>query len=286
MSWDPLVHGTLIFGALLPFFITLCLAWTGRPLVGAFCAVGVSVLALYGLPAWPLSSDGYPAAGLIVLLAVLGAGQLTRSGTLGFALLMFAGFAALAWVSYPAWLSAQGGSLRQFGVTLMIGGSALAYPALVRACLGGRPVPRLWPSVLLPCAVGLSILLTLGGALRFGQAAGALASSIGGVCLVLWLRPGLSATISSANLLAVFWGGALILFAWGGWYYAEIAKLPTLLVLLGFPTALLVRRLPLPRRTRLQDLFWDAVGGSLVAVPALGWVIWEYVTALLASEGY
>ena len=101
-------------------------------------------------------------------------------------------FGWLAWSIYPAWLTEDGTLAGKVLVCAGIAASMSAIAGLAEvACRerqGSVEHSRRFPlalAALIPPMIALAILLQIGGAARLGQAAGALATALGTVCLVV-----------------------------------------------------------------------------------------------------
>jgi|GEM_PF-5968204 len=287
MSWDPILHGTIFFGALLPLTISLGMGLLGRPLAGVILAVASTSFILFGMPSPPWTSDDYAVVWIGALIAIsLVTSRFDQRGRWWDFLVGTVVFSVLAWVFYPAWLASDGGLLKKLMLSVLVGASVPAFRlACSGLCGGAGPLHPVLPSALLPAAVGTSVLLVLGGSIQFGQAAGAVASGLGGLCLAMLIRP---QGVSSAAItrIAGFCGGFLLVLAWGGWLFAEIEPLSAVLVLASPAPALFAGKVDPSAGRVFWRLFRDSAFAGLLAAPVLIWVGWHYLQALSASEGY
>jgi len=282
-NWDDLIHGTLVFGAALPFVVALAagrLAPSRLWLAAALALVG-PFLWLFGLPSPPLTSDDavVSALGVALISVAIGALVSPRAGAVAAAGLVLWG--ALAWFLYPAWLASEGGLVRRLLVAGSMAVSISAFGLVLGRSAAGKA--RLSPAAFLPLAVALAVLLATGGASQFAQCSGAVASTMAALCVVAFWR-GNADGISPA---AVLWGMLLAFLAWAGWLFAEIRPGAAALLFLSPLASLVARRLPLPRARPIQSMLWDGGVALLAVAPVLVRVLLEYASGSAGdSEGY
>jgi hypothetical protein len=276
-DWDDLVHGTAVFGAALPFGLVFLIGWRmeRRLWLSVFAALAVSFLWIFGWPSWPLKgSDDIVMAGLIAATSLVALGTVWSGSIFLTTVLRTIVWTGLCWLIFPAWLADEGGIARRL---LIVGGFGLSISgwAALSEYFGGEKMGevdgvRLTPAACIPPTIALSVLLQFGGATRFAQSSEALASALGGVCLLLILRR------SSIGLrhVAALWGMMSALIAWAGWLFAEIQVGLALALPLGPLAALAVRRIPLPRGNAFLEQLWDGLAAAVVAGIVIGvsWV--------------
>jgi len=269
-DWDPLVHGTAVFGAAVPFAVAALLARLipGRAALVVLIAVAVSFLWLFGIPALPPeSSDDAVVSAWLVAAVVACARRWWLRALLGVAL-----WFALAWWLYPAWLAMDGGAARK---VLVAGG--LALTVVVAGLLAERihiraaaPVSAL---AFVPVGVGLAVLLQLGGSTQFAQSGGALAAALAGWAVVAWWRD----DETDSGSLPAAWLGLVVFLGWCGWLFAEIRYGLAALLLLGPPAALLRRMLPSRGWKRWQVHGFDFLVASLVVGSVVAIAVVDYL---------
>jgi hypothetical protein len=278
-NWDDLVHGTLVFAAAVPFAVALALGLRFPRCLGLAAALSLAgpYLWLFGLPTAPLGSDDALVCALVVGVALAFA-PLHRpvKGLAGILL-----WGLLAWFLYPAWLASDGGLPRRLLVVSSMAGSITAFGLILDRLAADKD--GLAPASLTPLAVALAVLLVIGGAAQFAQSSGAIAASMGALCLVI-LRKGESNGLPSATALG---GMLLALLAWCGWLFAEIRPAFAALLFLSPFAALAARRIPLPRQHPVLVLLWDFLAATLAVAPVIAIALTEYLASDAGdSEGY
>src|SRR3954469_9563819 len=103
--WDDLIHGTIVFGAAVPFALALLLGWRlpGRLWIAVAGALIVSVGWIFGRPSWPLErSHDAVAVGLAAAIGLVAlettqnrSTPLHRAGWLALCAMVWAG---LGWL--------------------------------------------------------------------------------------------------------------------------------------------------------------------------------------------
>lgn len=285
-NWDDLVHGTAVFGAAVPLLIGGLLAWK-LPVrlwwLGVAAGLVGSFFWFFGFPRIPPRSSedvALTALALGVFILTLNM-RLHWPVCLAACFILFTGFALCV---YPAWLANTGALLQKLLICGALAASVTIAMGLAEAAGQGwgRNRWRAPLSVFIPPAIVLAILLTLGGAARFGQAAGALAAALGGVCLVLVLRN----PKAHPSSVAALWGILFTLFAWSGWLFAEIRYGLAATLFLAPLLGLLAHALPLPRHRGVFEQLW----GGLASAAVSGIVAWialsEYFAEMSEFEGY
>ncbi len=292
-NWDDLVHGTAVFSAAVPFLAAGLLAWkllAGLWWLAAAAALMGPYLWLFGVPEFPPgSSEDAAVMGLAAASGAIALESVLRLKWAPRLILRILLWTVLVWSLYPGWLASDGGLPRRLGVA---GGLALltaAWAALIehltqrdRAGEEARR-NRLTMAALIPPAAALAVLLQLGGAMRFGQSAGALAAALGAVTVVwLWRkREG-----DGIQRLGALWAMLFAQLAWCGWLFAEI-RYGLAALLCGAPLAgLLTRWLPLPRGTAFREALWDGLASALAAAITAGIALAAYQAAASGYEGY
>ncbi len=277
-DWDPITHGTAVFGAAVPFLAALVLAWFFPRHLGLAVAGGaaISLLWVFGIPSIPpKSSDDAVVVGWAAALL----GVLIRPWW-GRAAFGIVGWFAIGWLFYPAWLAADGGVADKVGVALALAVSVTAL-GIAASGLAGGAKPRLGTAAFVPPGVALAVLLQLGGSTRFAQSAGALTAAITAICVVMvWRR-----AVDPAGRASGFWMSLVVFLAWCGWLFAEIRYGLAVLLLAAPLVAWAGRRLPLPRGKPWQIMLWDALGSAAVALPVAAVAVADYL-ADGASDGY
>lgn len=273
-DWDDVIHGTVVFGAAVPFGVALLLGWRlpGRLWMAVAGALIVPVLWIFGWPSWPLKgSDDAVVAGLAVAIAFA---SLDLSVPLRAALRAIV-WAGLGWLLFPAWLAADGGAAKRLLTAGAMGVSIAAWGAVVEFLARGRTGEngsgfRLTPATWVPPSIALAVLLQLGGSTRFAQCSGALAAAVGGASLLVIRGRGQAGLCP----LAALWGMLSGLLGWSGWLYAGIQIGPAVALLLCPFAALAVRRIPLPRQSEFLEQLWDGLAAAVVAglVIGAGWI--------------
>lgn len=290
-NWDDLIHGTIVFGAMVPFFLALALAWKGlRP--HAWVAFGLAPVAsylwLFGLPAFPpKSSDDVSLTGLLIASAAcipLVAKKRWVSVVMALAL-----FTALAWSVYPAWLEDGGTASRKVLVAVGMGASItlVAVFAELAQRLPGTASRRCTLAAFIPPSIALSILLQLGGSARFGQAIGALSAALAALLLLQILRPKNPTENPTPDAgLAGIWGCLFLLLAWSGWLFAELRYGLAALLILAPVVCYATQWLPLPRGNRWLDVVWDGLASMIVSATIATIAISDYLEEMSEFEGY
>lgn len=290
-NWDDLLHGTIVFGALVPLAVAFALGWFQPSRLGLATALALaaSFLWFFGLPSLRFGSDdavpwALVVASLIVALDTLQPARPPLTATRIRGVLSVFLWAGLAWMLYPAWLALDGGVSRQLLVAGLVAASITGFSLVCAHFTAERPHPptlaRLTPAAFLPLAIALSILLILGGATRFAQSAGAVASTLGAICLVLLAKP------APSGIRHATWLSAMLLsfLAWAGWLFAELQPLAAALLFFSPFVALTAHCLPLPRQKPLLVMAWDGLTALLAVAPVLAVVIVEYLAT--APAGY
>lgn len=282
-NWDDLLHGTVVFGAALPFAVALAVGLLQPSRLWMAVGLGLAgpFLWCFGVPSLPFGSDD-------ALVLALGAGLILVALDVGLrpplAVKVAAGtalWALLAWLLYPAWLAAEGGTARRLLVTGALAVSVTVFgTAMGRLAKGGRPLSS---AAGLPLAVGLAVLLATGGASQFAQCAGAVAAVSGALCVVNLRNPEASDARHALTLCAML----LAVLAWSGWLFAEIRPGAAVLLFVSPFVALAARFLPLPRQRPILVPLWDGVAAAIAVAPVLIVVILEYTASGAGDyEGY
>jgi len=288
-NWDDLIHGTAVFGAAVPFCTALLLgALLPRRLwIAVVAAMVVPLLWLFGLPPMPPRiSDHALVTGLAMAAILIAMETGFRISWWRRPFLRWVAWSAVAWPLYPAWLAENGGETRHAMVSVSIGASIAAWATLMEFFTrnDGGELKRglsITPAAFLPPTIALSILLQWGGSMQFAQSAGALASAIGAVCLVLlWKSDG-----SGLRPMAAFWGMMFGLMAWSGWLFAEIQVTAVILLLAAPLVALGSNLLPLPRNKVIHVLLWDGILSGITA-GVIAWMAWKIYNGEADSMGY
>ncbi|CAN5316113.1 hypothetical protein BH23VER1_BH23VER1_27920 [soil metagenome] len=267
-DWDSVIHGTVVFGAAVPFGLAVGL---GRVFPGHYGfvlagATALSVFWLFGRPALPPASSedavvtGWLAAAL-GLVVPGGAATLVYRPVVWF---------AIAWWFFPAWLSDGGGAGRRVLVAASMAGSVTGVGLLGEWLTAGKR-PRISVLSLVPVGVVLALLLQIGGATRFAQAATALAAALAGIALLrIWRGGGDWGGLRSA---VGMWASLVTFLGWCGWLFAEISWVLSGLLLLVPVLVWAAGRLRWcrqnPRRALLADLAVAVAATSAVAAVAV-----------------
>jgi hypothetical protein len=213
--------------------------------------------------------------------------------------LRFLVFEGLLWCVFPAWLAVDRPLLHQLLICACLALS-VAVCSTAMEFLGARFRARrfaLTPVALVPPTVALAILLETGGAIRFGQAAGALAAALGGLCVVGLFRlgrperesTGLGPTAMQRGLgkVAALWGMLFVLWGASGWLFAEIRYGLAGLLLCAPLAAALVNLLSfLPRKNAFLIMLWEGLASAAVAVPVAVSAWTHYAAEMGEFEGY
>lgn len=275
-NWDDLLHGTAVFSAAVPFFIALlvgiklpCRHWW----LATASALLIPLLWLFRIPAIPLaSSEDVALAGLAAAVVTGFAFRFHRSLPHIARFILFAG---IAWLVYPAWLADDGGLVRKLSVSLSMAAFITAFAGTAE--FTSRKIS---PAAHIPPAIALAILLQLGGSLRFGQAAGAIAAALGALCILfLWKKHRVS-EIATTNGLAI---SLLALFAWSGWLFSEIRWALAATLFFAPLLSLLASKFSILSRTPIQKMIRDGIASALVAIPVAAIAIAAYLSDF---EGY
>ena len=289
-DWDDLVHGTVVFSAAIPFAIGLLIAWKLPPNVwwlGVLVAVIGPFLWLFGLPAIiPGSSED-----VALLSVVIAAIVFALSPKLKWPITIVVGvflFGWMQWCVYPAWLAENGGLAKKLLVCGSVVGSmvvlGMCAEVAVASGASGRTTEkcRCSRSALIAPTIGLAILLQLGGAARFGQATGAIATVLGTLCLYDFVK---NREVVAAMVPAL-WGLFFALLAWSGWLFADV-RYGLAAALCFAPIAGLVTHfLPLPRKSERQNQLWDGLASAVVASAIVGIAVSDYLADASEFEGY
>lgn len=283
-DWDDLKHGTVVFSAAVPFLVAIVLAWRLPDRfwwVSVVAALVGPFLWLFGVPKDPpASSEDVAVAGLaLAVVALLVSPRLTWMGRVVIWCVLFAG---LAWSVYPAWLADEGGVARKLLVCGSMTVSIAVIAALAESGSQAEGNFRVSIAVFIPPTIALAVLLQLGGAARFGQAAGALAAALGAHCVLLIVQK----SVARPAFLAALSGMFIALLAWSGWLFAELRYGLALLLLLAPVAGALVNLIPLPRGHAFLNQLWDGLASAAVsAIPA--WVaISDYFADASEFESY
>jgi hypothetical protein len=287
-NWDDIIHGTAVFSAAVPFCTALLLAWMlpQRFLWVAIAAsLAIPFVWFFGVPEiLPKDSDDAMVCGLSLAALLAGAVHLKRgrrwesAGTIASKLICWV---VLVWLLYPAWLTDGGEDWKKVLICLGIGATIGGWASLMEFFFREKEEvsARLTLAAIIPPTIALAVLLQLGGALRFGQSAGALAAALGALSLrALWKPVGVGGATTAS-----LWGMLFSWLAWSGWLYVEIHKAAALVLLAAPLLALAVRKIRLPRKNRFQVQLWDGIASALVAGVAV-WIAWAEYSA--NSGGY
>ncbi len=280
-DWDDLIHGTALFGAAIPFVVTFGLGWK-LPCRWSWAALWLGLLIpawwLFGLPKVPPdSSEDFVVSVLVAAALALASIQNHRINLA--VILMFIGI--IVWMIYPAWLAEAGGAKRKILITgsiVLTTGLAATLGAFASRQESNQGIALI---AFVPPLVGLAVLLQLGGAARFGQAAGACAACLTAVSVLRWRkRVPLSPTIPGMGC------GLFVVLAWSGWLFAEVRYGMAALLLLAPVAAWLIRFLPLPKRHPMAGAGWDLVASTVVSAPIAILAILTHLEEMKEFEGY
>lgn len=293
-NWDDLIHGTAVFGALVPFLLVLALALKAPVRIWwALVALGLVPVTywLFPLPKWPpKGSEHIVGISLIAATAILSLESLlARWAKWPLRLLLRAAvFVVIGLNIYPAWLATEEYVQHKrlicagFGVTIAIW-SVLVEVVVKR---GGARRLALTPAALLPPTIALAVLSGIGGSIQSAQVVGALAAGIAAICLMVLLRRG-AATDGQLGGVGALWGIFFLLIGWCGWLFAEIRYGLACLLLCAPLAAALLSLIPLlPRQNRFLCQLWDFVGAALVSVPVAAVAASQYAEEMAEFEGY
>ena len=270
----------MVFSAIVPFLFVLLTALKTPP--SRWWVVATSALIVPF--AWFFRDTGFPASSEDTALWGLFA---TAAGCLALrfhfivpALIRFGLIAALLWLCYPAWLAEEGGTGRKFLICF------LAADCIIGASLGAELATaksRLSFAALIPPAIGIAILLQLGGAMRFGQTTGAVAAVLAAFCvIILWKKPDFNKA-APVSAIAVSLIG---LFALSGWLFAEIRWGLAIMVFVAPLLSWIASFLPLLNKSPFQIMLRDFIASALIVIPVSVIAISAYLAESAESEGY
>jgi hypothetical protein len=292
-NWDDLVHGTAVFSVAVPALVTAALI-AKLPVrwwwLAAAAALAVPFLWFFGWAQFPPASS--EDAALTGLAAATGAIALESVLRLRWELrwvLRFLLFFGLIWSVYPGWLTSERGMQRQMGVSAGLAMLIAVWAGIIEfGTYRERPEGEgqrngLMLVALVPPAAGMAVLLQLGGALRFGQSAGALAAVFSAAALVQLARKGEG---SGVERLGAVWGMLFGLLACSGWLFAELRYGLAALLFTAPLASALTRWAPLPRKYPWQEVLWDALASGLAVVIPLVVAVAEYLGDAAGYEGY
>lgn len=293
-NWDDLIHGTVVFSAIIPFLLVLALGWkVPAPrwwLLVALALVPV-VYWLFRLPSIPPEgSDDIVALGVLAAVAILSLEfWLAKLGWWPLRLVLRAVvFFAIASSVYPAWLASEEYAKYEFLICAGFGGS-IALWSITNEWLAESGEKRrqfsITPAAWIPPTIALAVLLQTGGSMRFAQVTGALAAGTAALCLMMLLRR--DAGASKPGRTGSLWGILFVLLGWSGWLFAEIRYGLACLLLCAPLVAALVGLIPiLPRKNLFLCQMWDFLASALVALPVAAVAVLDYAAEMAEFEGY